>query len=196
LTFLFCPILNRASSSTLCPSAKNADRHMPLFATRALSLQSCSRSWDAGQYPEGEEMCFAMLVVAYSHRQLDGSWASGLAGDADLVVIAHHNNALSRSVVLDSARGGLVLTRSRTRPTVCLVRRVLLPWTPSGFHRQQRQERHCSSLVSRPPISNSGAMGEMPVSGLTVAVCRRLIAGSRGWGALSGESPQCGADRG
>jgi hypothetical protein len=42
LTFSCGPILNRASSSTLSPSAKDVDRHMPLVATRALSQHARS----------------------------------------------------------------------------------------------------------------------------------------------------------
>jgi hypothetical protein len=114
LDVLVVPDSDRASSTTLCPSAKTSGRHMPLFATRALS----------------------------------------------------------RSMVLDSARWwGLVLTRLRTRRTVCLVRRVLLPWTLSRVPPAAAVGEALFPFARARPSSRPGAMGEMPVSLLIVVVC-------------------------
>jgi hypothetical protein len=95
LDALVLPLSEPCFIEHLVPVSKSADRHMPLFATRALS----------------------------------------------------------RSMVLDSAGWWvLVLTRSRTRLTVCLVCLVLLPLTLSECRRQPRQERHYSPLMSRPRV--------------------------------------------
>jgi hypothetical protein len=144
---------------------------------------ACLEAWarlDVLLLPDSEPCFIEHLVPISKERRLAHA-------ACDMPLFATH--ALSRSMVLGSARNGLVLITSRTRRTVCLVRRVLLPWTLSGFHRQPRQERQCSPLMSRPPSSRPGAMGEMPVSLLTVAACRVLS--EAGWSLAPGAGVAC-----